>query len=155
MITIYNWFGYELTIKERYRLIKEAGFDGVLLWGVNTLIGTITAVDRKLCGKRVFFECDWEVFEVQLKDRTILLFDETMIMDFYSTNMDLNIRDNAIKFREIRRKAQKVFSIISPEKYEDSDDKWYSEYVTNADETFFMQNNLLISEHKKKYSEKE
>lgn len=32
MITIYDWFGYELTIKERYRLIKEAGFDGVLLW---------------------------------------------------------------------------------------------------------------------------
>jgi endo-alpha-1,4-polygalactosaminidase (GH114 family) len=35
MITIYDWFGYELTIKERYRLIKEAGFDGVLLWWSN------------------------------------------------------------------------------------------------------------------------
>lgn len=32
MITVYDWFGYELPIKERYRLIKEAGFDGVLLW---------------------------------------------------------------------------------------------------------------------------
>ncbi len=32
MITIYDWFGYELSIKERYKLIKEAGFDGVLLW---------------------------------------------------------------------------------------------------------------------------
>jgi sugar phosphate isomerase/epimerase len=32
MFTIYDWFGYELPIKERYRLIKEAGFDGVLLW---------------------------------------------------------------------------------------------------------------------------
>jgi len=32
MITIYDWFGYELPLKERYRLIKEAGFDGVLLW---------------------------------------------------------------------------------------------------------------------------
>lgn len=32
MITIYDWFGYELPIKERYKLIKEAGFDGVLLW---------------------------------------------------------------------------------------------------------------------------
>ena len=32
MITIYDWFGYELPIKERYRLIKEAGFDGILLW---------------------------------------------------------------------------------------------------------------------------
>ncbi len=32
MITIYDWFGYELPIKERYRLIKEVGFDGVLLW---------------------------------------------------------------------------------------------------------------------------
>ncbi|WP_234123926.1 sugar phosphate isomerase/epimerase family protein [Clostridium hydrogenum] len=32
MITIYDWFGYEMPIKERYKLIKEAGFDGVLLW---------------------------------------------------------------------------------------------------------------------------
>jgi len=32
MITIYDWFGYELSIKERYQLIKKAGFDGVLLW---------------------------------------------------------------------------------------------------------------------------
>jgi len=35
MITIYDWFGYELPIKDRYRLIKEAGFDGVLLWWSN------------------------------------------------------------------------------------------------------------------------
>lgn len=32
MITIYDWFGYELPIKERYQLIKKAGFDGVLIW---------------------------------------------------------------------------------------------------------------------------
>ncbi|MNJ38342.1 fructoselysine 3-epimerase [compost metagenome] len=32
MITIYDWFGYELPIKERYQLIKETGFDGILLW---------------------------------------------------------------------------------------------------------------------------
>ncbi|MDK8183358.1 sugar phosphate isomerase/epimerase family protein [Paenibacillus sp. UMB4589-SE434] len=32
MITIYDWFGNELPNKERYKLIKEAGFDGVLLW---------------------------------------------------------------------------------------------------------------------------
>jgi sugar phosphate isomerase/epimerase len=32
MITIYDWFGYELLIKERYQFIKEAGFDGVMLW---------------------------------------------------------------------------------------------------------------------------
>ncbi|HOP10906.1 MAG TPA: sugar phosphate isomerase/epimerase family protein [Oscillospiraceae bacterium] len=32
MLTIYDWFGYELPIKERYRLIKEVGFDGVLMW---------------------------------------------------------------------------------------------------------------------------
>jgi sugar phosphate isomerase/epimerase len=32
MISIYDWFGYELPIKERYQLIKEAGFDGVILW---------------------------------------------------------------------------------------------------------------------------
>ena len=32
MITIYDWFGYELPLKNRYQLIKEAGFEGVLLW---------------------------------------------------------------------------------------------------------------------------
>lgn len=32
MITIYDWFGYDLGKKERYQLIKAAGFDGVLLW---------------------------------------------------------------------------------------------------------------------------
>lgn len=32
MITIYDWFGYDLPIDERYRRVKEAGFDGVLLW---------------------------------------------------------------------------------------------------------------------------
>jgi len=32
MITIYDWFGYELPTNERYQLIKKAGFDGVLLW---------------------------------------------------------------------------------------------------------------------------
>lgn len=32
MITTYDWFGYDLPEKERYRLIGECGFDGVLLW---------------------------------------------------------------------------------------------------------------------------
>lgn len=32
LITIYSWFGYDLPIKERYRLIKQAGFDGVTIW---------------------------------------------------------------------------------------------------------------------------
>lgn len=32
MISNYDWFGYELPIEERYRLIKKAGFDGVMLW---------------------------------------------------------------------------------------------------------------------------
>lgn len=32
MITIYDWFGYDLPIKERYQLIKDVGFDDVLLW---------------------------------------------------------------------------------------------------------------------------
>lgn len=32
MITIYDWFGYELPYPERCRLIREAGFDGVLMW---------------------------------------------------------------------------------------------------------------------------
>ncbi|MFC6333068.1 sugar phosphate isomerase/epimerase family protein [Paenibacillus septentrionalis] len=32
MITIYDWFGCRLSNKERFQLIQEAGFDGVLLW---------------------------------------------------------------------------------------------------------------------------
>lgn len=32
MISIYDWFGYDLSSKERYQFIKEAGFDRVLLW---------------------------------------------------------------------------------------------------------------------------
>lgn len=32
MITIYDWFGYEISTQERYRLIKQVGFDGVLMW---------------------------------------------------------------------------------------------------------------------------
>jgi len=31
-LAIYDWFGYDIPIGERYRLIKEAGFDSVLLW---------------------------------------------------------------------------------------------------------------------------
>lgn len=32
MISTYDWFGYDVTIQDRYKLIKEAGFDGVMLW---------------------------------------------------------------------------------------------------------------------------
>ena len=32
MIAVYDWFGYAVPIETRYRLIKEAGFDGVLMW---------------------------------------------------------------------------------------------------------------------------
>lgn len=32
MISIYDWFGYDVPIKKRYQFIKEAGFDGVMLW---------------------------------------------------------------------------------------------------------------------------
>ena len=34
MLSIFDWFGYRLTMEERYRLIKKAGFSGVMiLWG--------------------------------------------------------------------------------------------------------------------------
>jgi len=34
MLSIYDWFGYQLTMEERYRLIKAAGFTWVMvLWG--------------------------------------------------------------------------------------------------------------------------
>lgn len=32
MLGIYDWFGYDVSIKDRYKLIKEAGFDTVMLW---------------------------------------------------------------------------------------------------------------------------
>ena len=32
MVGIYDWFGYDVSIKDRYKLIKEAGFDTVMLW---------------------------------------------------------------------------------------------------------------------------
>lgn len=35
MISIYDWFGYELPLRERYRAIRQAGFDGVLIFWSN------------------------------------------------------------------------------------------------------------------------
>src|SRR5690554_6472143 len=35
MITIWDWFERNMPMKERYRLIKEVGFDGLLLWWSN------------------------------------------------------------------------------------------------------------------------
>ncbi|WP_273324185.1 hypothetical protein [Vallitalea guaymasensis] len=35
MITIWDWFEKYMSIKERYRLIKEAGFDGMIMWWSN------------------------------------------------------------------------------------------------------------------------
>jgi sugar phosphate isomerase/epimerase len=32
MVGIYDWFGYDVSISDRYKLIKEAGFDNVMLW---------------------------------------------------------------------------------------------------------------------------
>jgi len=32
MFTIFEWFSYELPMKERYALIRKTGFDGVMLW---------------------------------------------------------------------------------------------------------------------------
>lgn len=32
MVTLFDWFGKELPMDERYRLIKAAGFDGTFLW---------------------------------------------------------------------------------------------------------------------------
>ena len=32
MISAYVWFGYELKLKERFKLIRQAGFDGTMLW---------------------------------------------------------------------------------------------------------------------------
>ncbi|MGE5604172.1 MAG: sugar phosphate isomerase/epimerase family protein [Bacteroidota bacterium] len=31
-LTIFSWFGFSIPMEERFKLIKSAGFDGVLLW---------------------------------------------------------------------------------------------------------------------------
>lgn len=32
MITIFAWLGYDLPKKKCFNLIKQAGFDGIILW---------------------------------------------------------------------------------------------------------------------------
>ena len=32
MISVFSWFGYELPLKERIDLIRQAGFEGIMLW---------------------------------------------------------------------------------------------------------------------------
>ena len=32
MITTFSWFGYDLPMSENFKRIKQAGFDGVMLW---------------------------------------------------------------------------------------------------------------------------
>ena len=32
MITTFSWFGYKLSMSENFKRIKQAGFDGVMLW---------------------------------------------------------------------------------------------------------------------------
>lgn len=31
-ISIFSWFGFPISMEERFKLIKAAGFDGVFLW---------------------------------------------------------------------------------------------------------------------------
>lgn len=31
-LSIFSWFGLSIPMVKRFKLIKEAGFDGVLLW---------------------------------------------------------------------------------------------------------------------------
>lgn len=49
MISIYDWFGYELPLKERYRAIRRAGFHGVLIFWSNEF-------GRDACGTDNFRE---------------------------------------------------------------------------------------------------
>lgn len=44
---IFSWFGYPIDITERFRLIKQAGFDGVLLWWGDENIDTDGAKERQ------------------------------------------------------------------------------------------------------------
>lgn len=37
---IFSWFGYPINMNERFKLIKQAGFDGVLLWWSDENINT-------------------------------------------------------------------------------------------------------------------
>lgn len=44
---IFSWFGYPIDMKERFRLIKKAGFDGVLLWWSDENIDTDGIKERQ------------------------------------------------------------------------------------------------------------
>ncbi|MGH4121627.1 MAG: sugar phosphate isomerase/epimerase family protein [Clostridium sp.] len=44
---IFSWFGYPIDISERFRLIKQAGFDGVLLWWGDENIDTDGAKEKQ------------------------------------------------------------------------------------------------------------
>lgn len=44
---IFSWFGYPIDMKERFRLIKQAGFDGVLLWWSDENIDTDGIKERQ------------------------------------------------------------------------------------------------------------
>ncbi len=57
MITIYDWFGYELPMEMRYQLIKEAGVTGSCYGGAKILGEGITAAGRSLPGRR---GCFWK-----------------------------------------------------------------------------------------------
>jgi sugar phosphate isomerase/epimerase len=48
MISIYDWFGYELPIEKRYKLIKSAGFDAVLMWWSNGFGRDVHGLDEYL-----------------------------------------------------------------------------------------------------------
>lgn len=44
---IFSWFGYPIDMKERFRLIKQAGFNGVLLWWSDDNIDTDGIKERQ------------------------------------------------------------------------------------------------------------
>lgn len=57
MISIYDWFGYDIPIKERYNLINNIGFNSVMLWWSNGFGRDCHEVDEYRKGPQIAREC--------------------------------------------------------------------------------------------------
>lgn len=58
MVTIYDWFGYPVPTKDRYRMIREAGFDGILMWWSNSFGRDCFGADEYRKGPEMAREAD-------------------------------------------------------------------------------------------------
>ena len=134
MITIYDWFGYSVPIKERYRLIRRAGFDGVMMWWSNYLdrndyrIGPLLAREADLLIENIHtpFQVQNDIWLDNLDGETAMNCYLQSIADcaeFQIPTMVIHLPDedkpcNTLgfnRFREIVEKAKKLGVTIALE----------------------------------------